>query len=642
MCRVPPTELLHMPSIRKSACCALLLCLHAWCSAQQTAPAAHVLSPATGGGWQGVGTDGQPIKLYRKPPTYTQAAVTPRAEGAAEGLWLRFEAKGLRKGRLSYGLIPYGQHTYPTAVLRFDAAIDSTGAAFLPIALHLRDGYDHTGWQQRNFGVIGYRLTDAQGRMVHEGKQAFARTAQGIAPRPTILRGPFVSELRAEAAVIWYESSEPVFTQIKTDAAADTFFSKTRLTRHEVTLRGLQPDHPYTYGVGCDSLWARFQFRTAPAEGSARPFTFAYASDSRSGYGGGERNMYGTNAQVMARIGALAHRENAAFVQFTGDLADGYVSEPDELRLQLNNWMHAVEPFWHYMPFNVGMGNHESLGWHADAPKGIVADGFPYETHSGEALFAEMFVNPLNGPQSEDGTRYDPNPYRRGDFPSYWENVYHYRHGNTAMVVLNSDYWYAPLLKQTRPLGGNLHGYLMDAQMQWLEATLAQFEADSSIAHVFVTLHTPPFPNGGHRGDCMWYDGDNSHRPWVAGKPVEKGIIERRDELLDHCANRSSKVVGFLCGDEHNYNRMLIEEGTPRYPKGWDKPRLALRRPLWQFINGAAGAPFYAQQNLPWSAAVRGFTVQNALCFFDVNGPKISLRVVNPDTLEEIDRVQLK
>ena len=178
--------------------------------------------------------------------------------------------------------------------------------------------------------------------------------------------------------------------------------------------------------------------------------------------------------------------------------------------------------------------------------------------------------------------------------------------------------------------------------MRWLKKTLDEFERDSTIDHVFVTVHTPPFPNGGHRGDCMWYDGDNAHRPWIAGKPVEKGIIERRDELLDLCANQTNKVVGFLCGDEHNYNRMLVEESTPRYPETWDKPRVQLKRPLWQIIHGAAGAPFYAQQELPWSAAVRGFTVQNALCLFDISGKKIQLRVINPDTLEELDAVEIR
>ena len=93
-----------------------------------------------------------------------------------------------------------------------------------------------------------------------------------------------------------------------------------------------------------------------------------------------------------------------------------------------------MEPYWHYIPFNVGMGNHESLGWVSDTENWVVADGFPYETHSGEAVFAQMFANPLNGPRSEDGAKYDPDPYKRGDFPSYSENVYHYRYGNTVSL----------------------------------------------------------------------------------------------------------------------------------------------------------------------------------------------------------------
>ncbi len=583
------------------------------------------------------------IRLRRKEATYTLSNVTPTVRGDMEGLRFIFSAQHLRKGRLTYGLIPYHQHRYPTAVLRFETNIDSsTGEAFLPLKKHLEKGYDHIGALKRGFGVLGYRLTDAKGLIIYEGKQAFAYTERGFEPRPTILRGPFVSRLKHNQAVIWYETSEPVFTTIKTDHAEDTFFSRTRHLRHEVVLTNLVPETEYGYTVSCDSAHLRFHFRTPPPPGARTPFTFAYASDSRSGYGGGERDIYGTNAQIMARIGALSAKENAVFVQFTGDLVNGYVSEPDEMRLQLVNWIHAVEPFWHYLPFYVGMGNHESLGWYSDSLRWIVADGFPYDTHSAEAIFAEVFVHELNGPQSEDGSLYDPDPYRRGDFPSYRENVYHYRYGNTAVVVLNSDYWYAPLLSRTRYIGGNLHGYLMDEQMRWLKAILADMEADSTLDHIFITVHTPPFPNGGHVRDCMWYGGNNEHRPYIAGKPVEKGIIERRDELLDLCANQSSKVVGFLCGDEHNYNRMRIEEAMPRYPEKWDKPRLTLRRPLWQIINGAAGAPFYGQEPTPWSAWVEGFSVQNALCLFDIDGPHIRMRVVNPDTLEEIDRVDIR
>jgi hypothetical protein len=585
------------------------------------------------------GTD---LGLRLKSAKFTLSNVTPNVVGDKHGLHLQFSAKGLFNGKIVYGLIPYEQHSYPTAVLRFESKIESaTGHAFLSIGKDLKDGFDHTGWQKRGFGVIGYRLIDSTGLIVHEGKMAFGRTKTGFELRPTVTRGPFVSDVTHNQAIIWYETSEPVFTMIKTDAAEDTFFSNSRKIHHEVRLTNLEPGSEYWYTIGCDSANLRFKFRTAVPPGWPK-FRFSYASDSRSGYGGGERNIYGVNAQTMSRIGALSTFHGAAFVQFTGDLVDGYVSDPDELRLQLVNWMHAVEPYWHRLPFNVGMGNHESLGWYSDSLKGIVADGFPYQTHAGEAVFAEMFVNPLNGPQSEDGSKYDPDPYKRGDFPSYQENVFHYTYGNTGMIVLNSDYWYAPLLHKTSHIGGNLHGYIMDQQLQWLGQVLQRFEGDSLVKHVFVTVHTPLFPNGGHRSDCMWYNGDNTPRPWVDGKPVEAGILERRDAILDVCVNKSSKVVAFLCGDEHNYNRMQVEDSTPRYPTDWDKPRLKLRRPVWQIINGAAGAPFYAQQQLPWSSAVQGFTVQNALCFFDIDGEAVRLWVVNPDTLEMLDTVQIK
>ncbi len=594
------------------------------------------------GNLKGKATDGSSVTLYRKPAGYTLAGVTPETTGDKDGLRLRFSAERLRGGNMVYGLIPYGQHTYPSAVLRFETGIDSNGYAFLPVRKDLKDGYDHTGWQKSGRGVLGYRLFSAQGDMVYEGKTAFAGDDKGFSPLPTVSRGPFLSCQTDTSITLWYETSDTVETHIEIPGEALVYKNGVTAQRHEYIVSGLRPDTEYDYTVHCGDLAQQYHFRTAPEPGSSTPFTFAYASDSRSGYGGGERNMYGANTQIMGRIGALALREGAAFMQFTGDLFDGYVSQPEEWQLQAANWIHAVEPYWHYIPFNVGMGNHESLGWASAERNWVAIDGFPYETHSAEALFGASFVNPLNGPKSEDDTAYDPNPGAPGDFPTYRENVFSYTYGNTAMVVLNSNYWFAPLLRGVRPIGGNLHGYIMDQQLDWLDRTLQAYEADENIDHVFITVHTPPFPNGGHRGDCMWYNGDNSHRPYVAGQPVTKGIIERRDELLDRCVNRSSKVIAFLCGDEHNYNRMIVNEQTPRYPDGWDKPLQPLRRAVWQIINGAAGAPFYAQQQLPWSAAVQGFTVQNALCLFDISGKEIVMRVINPDTLEEIDRIQLR
>ena len=197
--------------------------------------------------------DGPDFRLRRKTADFTLSSVTPQVAGAPDGLRLLFTSIGMRNGTLTYGLIPYGQSSFPTAVLRFEVKIDTNGAAFLPISKHLKDSYDHSGWQKKNFGVIGYRLTDPTGLIVYEGKQAFARTEKGFEPRPTVQRGPFVSEVTDKQAVLWYETSAPVFTSIKTDAAEDTFFSRDRKMHHEVRLTNLQAGSEYWYTVGCDS-----------------------------------------------------------------------------------------------------------------------------------------------------------------------------------------------------------------------------------------------------------------------------------------------------------------------------------------------------------------------------------------------------
>lgn len=140
----------------------------------------------------------------------------------------------------------------------------------------------------------------------------------------------------------------------------------------------------------------------------------------------------------------------------------------------------------------------------------------------------------------------------------------------------------------------------------------------------------------------MWYYGNNNIRPTVAGVPVNKGIIERRDELLNIMINRSDKVLVLLCGDEHNYSRMKLTQNTPIYPKGYKGKRLKISRPFWQITNGSAGAPYYGQQQLPWSESVEKFSTQYALMLFDINGEQVSLRVINPATLEEIETINLK
>lgn len=346
----------------------------------------------------------------------------------------------------------------------------------------------------------------------------------------------------------------------------------------------------------------------------------------------------------MKKMAAIAHREGAAFIQFTGDMINGYLTSKEEQMVQYTNWKKSVEPFWHYIPFYVGIGNHEALGYtFGDQERGLVAfvDGFPFDTFSAEAAFQEAFVNPVSKLLSEDGSRYDPD-LDEIDFPSYQESVYYYTHGNVAMVVLNSDYWYAPTLAENPSTSGGLHGYLMDNQLKWLAKSLKKLEKDGTIDHIFVTHHTPAFPNGGHSRDDMWYGGDNEKRPVINGQPVDVGIIQRRDEYLNILINESEKVVAILTGDEHNYNWLKLTDEVPIYPDGYAYEKLIVSRPLYQINNGACGAPYYAQEKLPWSSFTRSFSVENAVCLFYVDGDQITMKVVNPDTLNEIDVVRLR
>ena len=54
------------------------------------------------------------------------------------------------------------------------------------------------------------------------------------------------------------------------------------------------------------------------------------------------------------------------------------------------------------------------------------------------------------------------------------------------------------------------------------------------------------------------------------------------------------------------------------------------------------GAPYYAQDETPWSAAVSGFSTQHAVCLLIVEGPRVRLETVNPETLAVLDRAVLR
>jgi hypothetical protein len=619
--------------------------------APRTVPAIHSNVAAAPDGQLTVKIGDGPVYTQRdRPAAWTLDQLRGSPHGTATGIAFDFAKPGFT-GSLVYGLIPYGEAKYPQPVFRTTTPVKD-GKTEIDVKTALGGTYDMVGWKSRGRGVVGYRLIGPDGQMLHDGRVAFKGTGP-FEVDLTLLEGPFVANVTDRGAVVWFELDRTSSCEVRVAptpnpkvharAAEKTFPCRAGSAHQEVALEGLSPATDYRYTVRYGDAQETYGFRTAPRPGSRRSFAFGYTSDSRGGVGGGERNLAGPNAHMMRRIMALAADRRLAFLQFTGDLVTGSGDSPAARLMELANWKATMEPQGHWLPVYTGLGNHEAILRDFAAPDGqlVRLPRFPFATESTEAIFAKALVNPTNGPASEDGSAYDPDPTAI-DFPSYRENVYSYTHGNVAMVVLNSNYWYSSSVPRVPQVGGNPTGYLMDAQMKWLGEQLDAFERNAAIDHVFLTVHTPVFPNGGHVNGSMYYGGNNEARPWVAGRPVARGMMERRTDLL-RLMHAHRKVLAVLTGDEHNYNRLRVGPDVPIYPEGWKGDRIVVRRPFYQINNGAAGAPYYAQDRTPpWSAHVKGFSAQNALCLFRVEGPRVRLEVINPETLEVIDRAVLR
>jgi hypothetical protein len=414
-----------------------------------------------------------------------------------------------------------------------------------------------------------------------------------------------------------------------TDAEAGQRPPGPRAYPHEVELTGLEPDTVYEYSIQCRSARGHkvttptYTFRTAPQSGSGK-VTFVFASDSREGVGGGEQNYMGHNLRAMQQIALAAHRHGAAFIIFGGDLVNGYTTETEDFRLQMRGWKQALAGYWRGGPVYPAMGNHETL---LNVFNGIAMDKWPYDTDSAEAVFAEQFWNPLNGPQPSDPRR-----------PSYAENVYHFQYGPVLCVAFNNNYWWTTNDKCDE-YGGSPEGYIMSDQMAWIERVLERAEKDASVKYVLLYAQEPIFPCGGHVSDSMWWDGDNNLRAcsYRDGRivPETEGMIECRNRFWKAVAG-SSKVAAVLAGDEHEYHRLLVDDTTPvgvmkrddangnnKLDDGRFSPNPAFRHPTWHITAGTAGAPDYAREKTPGEPVL--LSSQMGYCLFEADGAGISM-----------------
>jgi hypothetical protein len=426
---------------------------------------------------------------------------------------------------------------------------------------------------------------------------------------PTILEGPFLSQINADSAIVWWLTDTPTKGEVRLIDGATIPSDAGLASRHVVRVSGLKPDTKYRYQAVSTGSEGETRSRPYTLRTSAREpeFSFVFTCDGRTGgLGGGDTALEGINGISARSLAAQMARHSPHMLIFTGDLINGYTTREDDFRAQLRSWKRIYGPLWHEVPIYTGMGNHESL-------INIVEDGTQVDKQgqqSAEAVFASEFVHPMNGPEPE-----------RAGLPPYKGSVYSFDYAGCHFTQLNSDYWYSSHPQEHE---GNPFGRLLPGQLEWLEKDLMAARS-AEARHIFVFVHEPAFPNGGHMQDSLWGGGD-----------PEGAMVRDRFWSIVTKAGAS----GVFSGHEHNYSRTLIDGKTPVHRDGTPNPDFA--KPTWQITQGAAGAPFYPRDyTAPWVKNVKKFVAHTwSYCLIQVRGPRVSLETYSY-TGELLDQAEL-
>ncbi len=470
---------------------------------------------------------------------------------------------------------------------------------------------DINNLRENRRGHIAYRIILLSDELqVFDRIFAYLKTADSEYRRaPALIEGPFVDCVTDSSAILSWQFDHPVACKLNVEPKGFTYSSQTVKERYEIEIAELTASTLYNYTISWDFnstvfSTSDFTFRTAPPKGSDRPFSFGVLSDGRATIGSSESSVEGVNREVVKSLLTSCLADSVSLIVFPGDLVSGYISNPEELKNQFRSFKRITAPIGSRVPIFEGMGNHD-LALHFFA-------GDPYVNYiprtgdeSAEAIFAEQFVNPINGPEPST-------PY----FATYKENVYSFDWGNAHFTMLNSNYMQKGEGEAVKDKNGELQGVLRDEQLRWLENDLEKARL-LDLKHLFVFVHEPAFPNGGHVKDAMWWNGK---------KPE---IIRMRDRFWKIlCEN---EVLAAFFGDDHNYSRALIDTTVN---SNFDVP-------IWQIITGGAGAPFYAQEkSTPWIHTVKKFFPLPHFCLIEVAGDRVFLTVKSKDGAI-VDRCEL-
>jgi hypothetical protein len=493
------------------------------------------------------------------------------------------------------------------ARLKHEARVDVRSYANRSAARMLVDG-----------GTLAYRLelfdTRKGAAQFIDRHFSFQVKQDQFRKTPAIVDGPFLTEISVDSAVVWWVTDTPTRGEVRLSNGLNISTESGSseggpAERHVVRLRALSANTKYRYQAistaAAGEIRSRnYTLRTAPQEPE---FSFVFTCDGRTGgLGGGDTALEGING-VSARALAIQMARHAPHLLiFTGDLINGYTTREDDFRAQLRSWKRIYGPLWREFPVYTGMGNHESL-------INILEDGAQVDKQaeqSAEAVFASEFVHPMNGPEPE-----------RAGLPPYKGSVYSFDYAGCHFTQLNSDYWYS---SRPEEHAGNAFGRLLPGQLAWLEKDLMEARAGGA-RHIFVFVHEPAFPNGGHVQDSLWGGG-------------EAEGVKARDLFWRIVTQAGARAV--FSGHEHNYSRTLVDGKTPVHRDGSANPDFA--KATWQITQGAAGAPFYPRDfTAPWAKNVKKFVAHTwSYCLVQVKGPRVSLETYSY-TGEILDQAEL-
>ncbi|MBS3806202.1 MAG: metallophosphoesterase family protein [Bacteroidales bacterium] len=559
--------------------------------------------------------------------TLDQVYEALQKEGNEKGLFLDFGNPALQ-GKIYSGPYPYEEHESDLHDRRYRLHSSlKEGRGLIPIARFFEDKYDANEWVDSSVtqAAVAVRIDlweKNRDDVHHHGFRDilvyFKREDGRFRLVTTISEGPFVNLLRSDdgdpsgtGVTISWETMQPSGGKVVVKGVDEYAHRADDLRDHQIEITGLRHDTRYKYYVQSgETRSSVYSFKTAPRRGQGN-VTIAYTGDSREGVGGGEHTFMGVNRYILRRLADDAYRRGAEIFLFGGDLVNGYTTDVGDFRTQLKAWKQAMEGFAHSRALYPAQGNHESLlNAYGGEDKFVMMDKFPYH-QSAEAIFAEEFVLPKNGPSPEDIRR-----------PSYKEEVYAFQYGPVKIIAFNNNYWFTSnhLVNQ---YGGSPEGYIMPDQLRWIIRQIQQGDQDPSVKAILMFAQEPVFPNGGHVGDAMWYGGNNNIRAYTdhGGRliPEEDGIIEVRNKLW-RAVSRSKKVAAVLTSDEHGYHRTLIDNDTPVGIMDDDtdgdgrlekvSPNRSFVYPTWHITSGGGGAPYYAQEQAPWSDDVALYSSQ--------------------------------